>query len=658
MNYRREIDGLRSLAVLPAIFFHAGFQSFSGGFVGVDVFFVISGYLITFIILNEQQSGTFTLLNFYERRARRILPALFVVMFACLPLAWLWSPPSEIKNFSDSLIAVSTFCSNVLFWMTSGYFERDAELKPLLHTWSLAVEEQYYLFFPLFLLFMWRFGKRWILIASAVMVGLSLALAQSASAVSPPTAYYLLPTRGWELLIGAWVAFYFFDNSNPNFKKSISEIGGMVGLSLIVYAVTVFDKNTPFPSVYTLAPTIGAALIILFSTQQTVVGRLLGNRLLVAIGLVSYSAYLWHQPLFAFARQRSVDEPSKPLLLSLALIAMGLAFLSWKYIETPFRSNQKFSRRQIFSYCAVGGTFFIAIGVAGDQAKIKTLWQIKNPHLVTFSKPRNTAPAKDCPVMPEKHGFVFCKVSGAGNTRVVLWGDSHGGVLAENAPAIAGVELYSFWQYGCPPIAGVRRFDAMGDSVDCNQLKILKNYAEFVKSLSSDVVILTGRWTLYLHGWQKLGVLQQEHKLLTDSDTDSVIKPMAERKALLKRYLEETIALLTQHSKVIILTQVPDYGSIGFRRMEITDLSLPVDEMRDWHKDEADIIQDLKDIPNLTVLDTKKVFCDEKSCRSRSDGVLLYIDDDHLSPRGAELVWPMIVDELAKSLPNNIAQKN
>lgn len=175
MNYRREVDGLRALAVLPVIFFHAGFQTFSGGFVGVDIFFVISGYLITSIILTEKQADTFTFMNFYERRARRILPALFTVMFVCLPFAWFWLFPSDLKSFSQSLVAVSGFASNILFWKTSSYFATSAELKPLLHTWSLAVEEQYYLFFPIFLISIWRFGKYWILAIFALATVISLA---------------------------------------------------------------------------------------------------------------------------------------------------------------------------------------------------------------------------------------------------------------------------------------------------------------------------------------------------------------------------------------------------------------------------------------------------------------------------------------------------
>src|SRR5574338_49692 len=178
MNYRREIDGLRAFAVLPVIMFHAGFQTFSGGFVGVDIFFVISGYLITSIILEEQQAGTFSLLGFYERRARRILPALFVVLAGCLVLGWLWLLPIDMKLFSESLVAVPTFASNILFYATGSYFEPAAELKPLLHTWSLAVEEQYYVVYPILLLLLWRLGQKWMVGLLAGLAVCSLVAAQ------------------------------------------------------------------------------------------------------------------------------------------------------------------------------------------------------------------------------------------------------------------------------------------------------------------------------------------------------------------------------------------------------------------------------------------------------------------------------------------------
>jgi len=247
MDYRREIDGLRALAVLPVILFHAGFETFSGGFVGVDVFFVISGYLITTIILAELEQGKFSIVNFYERRARRILPALFLVMLVCIPFAWFWLLPSDMKDFSKSLVAVSVFASNILFWRESGYFDTAAELKPLLHTWSLAVEEQYYVLFPLFLMLFWKLGKRWILVTLGVVFVASLAVAQWAAYEKQAAAFYLLPTRGWELLIGAFSAFYLSKVNREEFGKGLSEVAGWLGVALIMSAVFSYSKTPPFP---------------------------------------------------------------------------------------------------------------------------------------------------------------------------------------------------------------------------------------------------------------------------------------------------------------------------------------------------------------------------------------------------------------------------
>jgi len=367
MQYRREIDGLRALAVLPVIFFHAGFQVFSGGFVGVDVFFVISGYLITSIILAEKQAGKFSLINFYERRARRILPALFVVMFTSLLLAWLFLLPGDMKIFSQSLVAISAYVSNIFFWRATGYFAPNAEINPLLHTWSLAVEEQYYLLFPIFLSMIGKLRKQWILGLLALVAIISFEIAQWGSLNQPTPNYYLLPSRAWELLIGSLIGFYLFTkDSNKNKTEKIGQLLSLIGLLLIIYAVCAFDKRTPFPGSYALIPTIGTALIILFATPQTIVGNLLGRKFLVGIGLISYSTYLWHQPLFAFARYNSIEEPSKVILGGLAGVSLVLGYFSWKYVETPFRNRERIKRNQIFLFSALFSFLFVVIGLIGN----------------------------------------------------------------------------------------------------------------------------------------------------------------------------------------------------------------------------------------------------------------------------------------------------
>jgi len=226
MKYRKEIDGLRTLAVLPVILFHAGCTTFSGGFVGVDIFFVISGYLITTIIVDEMEQGSFSLLNFYERRARRILPALFFVMLCTLPFAWFWMLPQDLKSFSQSLVALPLFASNVLFFLTSGYFDTANELKPLHHTWSLAVEEQYYVLFPLFLMLAWKLGKKWIILLLLLVAVVSVLAAQWGSTTHPSFTFYLLPTRGFEILIGALISLHI------NHKQSITSVSQPVNHSV------------------------------------------------------------------------------------------------------------------------------------------------------------------------------------------------------------------------------------------------------------------------------------------------------------------------------------------------------------------------------------------------------------------------------------------
>ncbi|NOX75170.1 MAG: acyltransferase [Gammaproteobacteria bacterium] len=382
MKYRAEIDGLRALAVIPVILFHAGFEVFSGGFVGVDIFFVISGYLITTIILSEKNQGTFSLANFYDRRARRIIPALFLVMFVSFIFAWFWLLPSDMKDFSQSLVAVSFFSSNILFWQETGYWGVDNELKPLLHTWSLAVEEQYYFIFPLFLMLMWRFQKRWILGSFIAVAIISLMMSQWGAYNFPTATFFLLPTRGWELAIGAAIAFYFLYRKQSIqvilSNKFVDEALGLLGLILILFSIFSFDETVPFPSLFALIPTIGAGLIIIFSSPKTIVGRLLGTKILVGIGVVSYSAYLWHQPIFSLARHRSLMEPDQLLFSGLVALTFIFAYFSWKYVERPFRTKKLVSSKSVFIFWLSGSVLFIGIGMAGYLTDGFNSWKFKN----------------------------------------------------------------------------------------------------------------------------------------------------------------------------------------------------------------------------------------------------------------------------------------
>ena len=367
LQYRPEVDGLRALAVVPMILFHAGIEGFYGGYVGLDLFFVISGYLITTIIISQVNEGRFSFTNFYERRARRLLPALYFLLAVCLPFAWFWLPSADLHEFGGSLTAVSVFGSNFFFWLSNAnYFAVEAEFKPLLHTWSLGLEEQFYFVYPAFLVLTWRLGIKRIsiLLVSIFLISFAIGVwgTQSSSFAVVSGSYYLLPTRGWQFIVGAFIAFYLLHK--PYFKShGVNESVSLLGLGMIIYGYVSFDRNTPYPSLYTLIPTIGTALVILSAVPRTIVNRLLSVKLIVGIGLISYSAYLWHQPILAFARYRVLGDLPDPVLLILCALSLLVAWGSWKYVEAPFRNRQKFSRKSIFLISASGIVTFSVIGL-------------------------------------------------------------------------------------------------------------------------------------------------------------------------------------------------------------------------------------------------------------------------------------------------------
>lgn len=363
MRYRAEIDGLRALAVVPVIFFHAGFSIFSGGFVGVDVFFVISGYLITTILIEDIENKRFSIISFYERRARRILPALFFIMIVCIFFSWMWMLPYQMKDFSKSIVAVSLFASNILFWRDSDYFSAATEEKPLLHTWSLAIEEQYYFLFPIFLITAWYFGRKKVFWMIVIMATASLLLSEWGWRNHAKANFYLAPTRVWELFAGSIAAFIV---QKQGVQKN--NVLAMIGLATIVFSIFLYNETTPFPSFYTLAPVLGVILFVLYAERETIAARLLSNSGFVGIGLISYSAYLWHQPIFVFVKIKLGYSLSVGVYAILIFLSFVFAFLSWKYIEKPFRSKNKFKKNEIFRYSLLGTVAFIAIGLYGYKS--------------------------------------------------------------------------------------------------------------------------------------------------------------------------------------------------------------------------------------------------------------------------------------------------
>src|SRR5229473_34897 len=356
-QYRPDIDGLRAIAVLSVVGFHASSRLVPGGFVGVDVFFVISGYLISSVILKSLDKGSFSFADFYARRIRRIFPALILVLLAVWILGWLFLFPHEYMNIGKHIVGGAFFFSNVLLWKDSGYFASSAELKPLLHLWSLSIEEQFYAIWPLtvVLAWKWRSGKSlpWVILFLAVC---SFLLEILGTSISPVATFCLAPTRFWELLIGSALAYFSifskepFDkvapglSSYPQAGTILRNAGATVGLLLLIGAVGGLDKESAFPGWWALLPTIGTLLLLLAGQRAWINRKLLGNRLLVSIGLISYPLYLWHWPLLSFARIVESGSPSRGIKLAVVLLSSLLAWLTYRYVEKPIRFQHTYKK--------------------------------------------------------------------------------------------------------------------------------------------------------------------------------------------------------------------------------------------------------------------------------------------------------------------------
>jgi peptidoglycan/LPS O-acetylase OafA/YrhL len=646
MKYRAEIDGLRALAVLPVILFHASFEWFSGGFVGVDVFFVISGYLITTIIISEMAEGKFSIVNFYERRARRILPALFFVMAACLPFAWLWLTPNDLKDFGQSLVAVSTFSSNILFWLQSGYFDTAAEFKPLLHTWSLAVEEQYYILFPIFLMLTWRLGIKWVLILLLVVFFISLGVAQWSAYNKPSASFYLLPTRGWELLVGVFAAIYLKYNTHLK-SHTLNQALSLLGFGMIIYSIVVFDKTTPFPSLYALIPTIGTGLLILCTVPETLIHKLLSLKFIVGIGLISYSAYLWHQPLLAFARHRLLGDISDFILIVLCGASLVMAWFSWKFVEAPFRNKQTLPRKKIFLLSIVCIVIFTSLGLSmqlknGYGDRVNFTEELTN----SFEKPS----LENCFDTPFNHsaeqwGCILGR--GEGEINFILFGDSHSlslKTLIDEKAKQKGIKVFFTGSSGCLPFIGI--YPQRNDQYENNCNLLNKRVFELAKSTDLDGIILSARWSYYtlgdydLNGAQLVsdmaeGPFNLQHSIdtftgalgITIKSFNSIGVPIhLISQPPHQRYLPESVYFSSSKG-------IGSIESLSVKRTDFNRLNeIPINA---FYKHEDDI-----NIYNITDL-----FCNEFVCLIGEKNRSFYYDNDHLSTFGA-LKLEKVIEEI------------
>lgn len=657
---------MRAVAVVPVILFHAGFSVMGGGYVGVDVFFVISGFLITTLLIEDLERGDFSVLRFYERRARRILPALFTVILVSLPLAYMWMFPSQLKAFAKSIIAVMVFASNVLFWREDGYFAASAELKPLLHTWSLAVEEQFYLLFPLALFVMWKFGRRkttWAIIAAALASFCLAEWAQNEPRISSAASFYLTPTRAWELLAGSICAALTVGRAQRS-----NDIAAGFGLTLIVVSIFLFDENTPFPSHYTLAPVLGAALIILFAAKNTWTARLLSWSPFVGIGLISYSAYLWHQPLFAFARLRSPVDPSLALMGVLSGASLVLAYATWRWIEQPWRRRDQtagVTGRTVFVASGLGGMFFVAvsaIALAGDGMPSRFSQQVLavlDGELDRADMACLMGQEDPIPVHPKK-GCLH--VESGTSADVMVLGDSHSHAISGALVAALvqeGIGVYDVNHNGCVPLMGFLVL-SQDDPQKC--AKFVESAFDYATETGIETVVLTGRWALFLHGTRfdnhegghEAGGLIEVDVV---SDDKGTLKDRQDRQDRLLRASEAQILTLSKSFNVVLVYPIPEAGwnvpNQAAKRLAFQGDASPLTTSNDVYAARNMPIIELFDRltaqhPRIFAARIQEDLCDPATRRCLNSGPdgPYYYDDDHMSNLGAGLISPTIVTQV------------
>jgi peptidoglycan/LPS O-acetylase OafA/YrhL len=617
--YRPDIDGLRAISVLAVMLYHAEFKVFSGGFIGVDVFFVISGYLITQMVLGDFEKGSFSLSHFYERRVRRILPALLVMLAATVPLAYVFLSADPLADYSAALLGATWFSSNFVFWSEAGYFDRASEFKPLLHTWSLGVEEQFYLFFPAFFWVLYKF--KWLIPGLSAVVVISFLMAQFGLSRDAEWPFYMLVSRAWELGLGAMLAVVLAHSriSEVRVTGLLAELLVLSGLLAIIVPVLMFSELTATPGPLLLVPTLGACLLIWLTPATSYVRRLLSLKWLVGLGLISYSLYLWHQPVLVFGRIIIGEALGFEWRIAMLLGTFPLAILSWRYIERPFRNpGQIVTRHLIFLVCAM--------------MMITTLSAVTLHHFASTDEKTSTGVVGDIghgryyEVVDQR--FDRCeaeylqyrielwenvprchKSKRAGAPGIAFYGDSHAEQLFVGAEALLS-QASIYLIRGGIPFLGNDRF------------KGPLRYLEEQKGIN--VVVFSAYW---LEKIQILGGEQFSEQLF------NTVKWMVGR-----------------GFKVVLMMDAPDFGfdpALCVYETKLNDVRCDI-SLEQHNGDQAiyrALFVAIAKHPNVELVDISDAICNKNTCSMLSEGRLLYRDNDHLNLIGSQLAGEILIQK-------------
>lgn len=649
-DFREDIDGLRAVAVLPVVLFHAGIPGFSGGFIGVDVFFVISGFLITGILLRSLDEGTYSIRHFYERRIKRILPALSLVLFVSTLVALIVYLPETLKNYGKSLASVSVFGSNFFFWKSIGYFAERPDTQPLLHTWSLAVEEQFYIFYPLLL---WILARRAIDVRRALLVvgAISLALSIYAMGGHKGANFYLLPTRAWELMVGGVIA------ASPRFdlRSQLRNALAIVGILMIGACVALYTDKTPFPGAAAIPPVLGTALVVLSGHNRSNDGyALLRSPSLVVVGRASYSFYLWHFPALAFAIYLTAGK--LPLLTALVVCAGSLlaALLTLKFLEDPVRRSRK-TRAVALPLAAMaalgvtGGMIGLSNGLPGRLPSASlAVASVQNDQYVHH---------KECMsldttiVRPSKACFLGDR---SRPPHVILWGDSHAMVTATSMEAAAKKQHASFLfaaTADCPPGLGFEISQQyLSTMTSAPSYRYCGQYNRDMLALALTpairTVVISSRWTNWrldeplINGDEPPDVRLEVNGHAADKGAN---------KGIFRRGFAELVERLTSEGKqVVIVGPLPEPRNdvpklLYVQRFGFAPPPDPVSrsEFERRHSQIIGYFRELATKYPITFIEPVDTLCSQGSCPIVDRDVPRFFDDNHLTVRVAKRLTPL-----------------
>ena len=666
-SYRPEIDGLRAIAVGAIILYHSnssffGYQPFNGGFIGVDIFFVISGYLITSIILKELiLTGSFSFKNFYERRIRRIFPALLFVMLISLPFAWMYLLPSNLIDFSKSILYSLGFSSNFYFHYTGQeYGSDDGLIKPFLHTWSLSVEKQFYILFPIVLLITFKYFKKYLLVFLIVCFFISISIADWGSKNYASANFYFLHSRMWELLAGSILAYLEIRQGFRSKNQILNKILPLIGLLLIAHSIIFFNEKTFHPSFYSSSPIIGICLVIWFSDKNTLITKILSSKLLVGIGLISYSLYLWHYPIFAFSRIYGFTDDSLIKELFLGLIIFILSIISYFLVEKKFR-NKSVKFLKILPLLI----FILIINILSTSIFIKKkglydyLPEIYKSSL-SYEKIWTLLKNDKNQICHNLNEVCSFKVKNEKN-KVYLIGDSVMGSLSYDLKRRLNKSGYSFYSYtmaGCPFFENgwiEGKFNKIYHN--CDETNTSKRNSLLLND-TKKIIIIGAKYPLYI-----------EQTILTSSGEEKGGHYF--KSSIHKNYEEgflHGVHLISSYKNnhIILLTPLPELEynlsrkiqqETNFNRLtiknQILNLNNKIFKEKIKHnqrtKRSKNMLNKFKNIKNITIIDTDNIFCKSaKKCILMNNDSYFLLDESHPSLKGANMINDIIIQEIVK----------